>query len=111
MKRNRIYIAMAVAAAALAVPGVQAQESRTRKPLGDGPWTFDTFEPNTRIRVSVVATGLSHPYGMAYLPNGDILVTERPGRLRILRQGVLDPKPIAGTPVVRAAELGGLLDI
>lgn len=111
MKLNRIHIVTAVAAAALAVTGVRAQEARTRKPLGDGPWTFDTFEPNTRIRVSIVAKGLSHPYGMVYLPNGDILVTERPGRLRLIHQGVLDPKPVEGTPIVRAKELGGLLDI
>ena len=88
-----------------------AQESRNRPALGDGPWTFDTFEPNTRIRVSIVAKGLSHPYGMVFLPGGDILVTERPGRLRVIHDGVLDPKPVAGSPVVKAAELGGLLDI
>ena len=111
MKLNRIRLAAALTAALLAATGARAQEARTRPPLGDGPWTFDTFEPNTRIRVSIVAKGLSHPYGMAFLPGGDILVTERPGRLRIIRQGVLDPKPIAGTPVVRAAELGGLLDL
>ena len=111
MKLNRIRLAAALAAVLLAATGGRAQEARTRPPLGDGPWTFDTFEPNTRIRVSIVAKGLSHPYGMAFLPGGDILVTERPGRLRIIRQGVLDPKPIAGTPVVRAEELGGLLDL
>jgi aldose sugar dehydrogenase len=111
MKLNRIRLAAALAAAILAATGARAQETRNRPPLGDGPWTFDTFEPNTRIRVSIVAKGLSHPYGMAFLPGGDILVTERPGRLRIIRQGVLDPEPIAGTPVVRAAELGGLLDL
>ncbi|HEY7333579.1 MAG TPA: PQQ-dependent sugar dehydrogenase [Bryobacteraceae bacterium] len=111
MRLNRISIATALAAVALTVPGVWGQEARTRKPLGDGPWTFDTFEPKTQIRVSIVAKGLSHPYGMAYLPDGDILVTERPGRLRRIHQGVLDPTPIAGTPTVRAAELGGLLDI
>lgn len=111
MKRNRIYIAMAIAAAALTVSGLCAQEARTRKPLGDGPWTFETFEANTRIRVSIIAKGLSHPYGIAYLPDGDMLVTERPGRLRLIHQGILDPKPISGAPVVRAAELGGLLDI
>jgi glucose/arabinose dehydrogenase len=94
----------------LAAAGI-AQEARTRAPLGEGPWTFDTFEPNTRIHVSIIAKGLSHPYGMAFLPDGDILVTERPGRLRILRNGVLDPKPIPGIPVVKAEELGGLLDI
>src|SRR5690242_9737440 len=99
---HRIYLAIT----ALALPGLWAQEPRTRKPLGDGPWVFDTFEPNTKIRVSIVAKGLSHPYGMVYLPNGDILVTERPGRLRRIHDGVLDPNPIAGTPAVRAVELG-----
>jgi aldose sugar dehydrogenase len=107
----RVRFAAAPTAAVLAVMAASAQEARTRPPLKDGPWTFETFEPNTRIRVSIVAKGLSHPYGMAFLPGGDILVTERPGRLRIIRQGVLDPKPIAGVPVVKAAELGGLLDL
>ncbi len=110
MKFNRTRFAAAVMLSVLAAAGT-AQEARTRAPLGDGPWTFDTFEPNTRIRVSIVAKGLSHPYGMAFLPDGGILVTERPGRLRILRKDALDPKPIAGTPVVKAAELGGLLDL
>jgi len=111
MKVKPVCFATAIVAAVIAASGGKAQEPRIRAPLGDGPWTFDTFEPNTRIRVSIIAKGLSHPYGMAFLPGGDILVTERPGRLRIIRQGVLDPKPVAGTPVVRAAELGGLLDI
>ncbi len=111
MKLNRIRFAAAIAAVVLAATGAWAQEARTRPPLGDGPWTFDTFEPNTRIRVSIVAKGLSHPYGMAFLPGGDILVTERPGRLRIIRNGVLDPQPVAGAPMVHAASLGGLLDI
>jgi glucose/arabinose dehydrogenase len=111
MKLISVRLAITMTAALFAATGGWAQETRNRPPLGDGPWTFDTFEPNTRIRVSIVAKGLSHPYGMAFLPGGDILITERPGRLRIIRQGVLDPKPIAGTPVVKAAELGGLLDI
>ncbi len=104
-------IRLTIAAAVFTMAGGMAQQARTRPPLGDGPWTFDTFEPNTRIRVSIVAKGLSHPYGMAFLPGGDILITERPGRLRLMRDGVLDPKPVGGTPVVRAVELGGLLDI
>jgi aldose sugar dehydrogenase len=111
MKLTTMRLAIAMTAAFLAVTGVWAQETRNRPPLGDGPWTFDTFEPNTHIRVSIIAKGLSHPYGMAFLPGGDILLTERPGRLRMIHQGVLDPKPIAGTPTVKAAELGGLLDI
>jgi glucose/arabinose dehydrogenase len=111
MKQKRSQVAAIVVIAGLAATGGWAQESRTRAPLGEGPWVFDTFEPHTRIRVSIVAKGVSHPYGMAFLPDGDILVTERPGRLRIIHQGVLDPKPIAGIPVVRAVELGGLLDL
>jgi hypothetical protein len=48
---------------------------------------------------------------MAFLPNGDVLVTERPGRLRIVRAGVLDPRPVAGVPHVRADGLQGLMDV
>jgi glucose/arabinose dehydrogenase len=79
--------------------------------LGDGPWDFDTFEPNTRIHVSVVAKGLSHPWAIAFLPNGDMLVTERVGRLRLIRNGVLEPEPVAGIPELRAVQAGGLMDI
>ncbi len=108
MKLNH---AVAVGAIVLASAALMAQSPAKRAPLGDGPWTFDTFEPKTRVKVSIIAKGLSHPYGMVFLPGGDILVTERPGRLRVLHKDVLDPKPIAGIPVVKAAELGGLLDI
>jgi glucose/arabinose dehydrogenase len=63
------------------------------------------------FRVVAVATGLEHPWGMAFLPDEEILVTERPGRLRILRDGQLDPEPIAGVPEVYASGQGGLLDV
>jgi glucose/arabinose dehydrogenase len=79
--------------------------------LGDGPWTYTTSQPATRIKVSVVTKGLSNPWSMAWLPNGDMLITERPGRLRILRNGVLDPEPVAGVPKVQAGGTSGLLDI
>jgi glucose/arabinose dehydrogenase len=78
-------------------------------PLGDGPWTFDT--QRHKIKVSVVTKGLENPWGFAFLPNGDILITERPGRLRIVRDGVLDPQPLAGLPPIHAVSLGGLLDV
>jgi aldose sugar dehydrogenase len=78
-------------------------------PLGDGPWEVQTEK--ARIRVTVVTKGLDHPWGMAFLPNGDMLVTERPGRLRVIRGGMLDPTPIGGLPKVRAAVIGGLLDV
>src|SRR6476469_1121369 len=65
-------------------------------PLGDGPWTFETYEQR-HIKVSVVTKGLSHPWSVAFLPGGpstalgtgDMLITERVGRLRLLRNGVL----------------------
>ena len=64
-------------------------------PLGAGPWTYTTYEKNTKIRVSVVTKGLSHPWGLAFLPNGDVLITERPGRLRLMHNGVVGPEPVA----------------
>ena len=48
---------------------------------------------------------------MAFLPDGGMLVTERPGRLRVIRDGVLDPKPIEGLPTMYAPGIAGLTDI
>ena len=79
-------------------------------PLGDGPWVVDTAEQH-KIRVSIVARGLSHPWSMAFLPDGGMLVAERDGRLRVLRDGQLDPRPIAGVPAVRTDGNGGLMDV
>jgi glucose/arabinose dehydrogenase len=62
-------------------------------------------------RVVTVAEGLVNPWSIAFLPNGDILVTERPGRLRIIRGGRLLEQPVAGVPAVRAQGQGGLLDV
>src|SRR5438477_12143182 len=61
--------------------------------LGDGPFIIDTAEQH-KIRVVVVTKGLQHPWSLAFMPDGGMLVTERPGRLRIIRDGVLDPKPL-----------------
>ena len=58
-----------------------------------------------------VADGLVTPWSMAWLPNGDMLITERPGRLRIVRDGELLPDPVAGIPEVHARGQGGLLDV
>lgn len=62
------------------------------------------------IRISAT-TGLNQPWSMAFLPDGRILVTERPGRLRVVRNGVLDPTPVAGVPAVAAQGLAGLMDV
>ena len=62
-------------------------------------------------RVVTVADGLMNPWSIAFLPGGDMLVTERPGRLRIIRNGALLPNPVAGAPTVFARGQGGLLDV
>ncbi len=62
-------------------------------------------------RVVTVAEGLEHPWSIAFLPGGDMLITERPGRLRIVREGVLLEEPVAGVPEVLAQGQGGLLDV
>ena len=79
-------------------------------PLGDGPWLFDTAEQH-RIRVSVVTKGLSHPWAIAFLPDGDMLITERDRGLRVVRNGVLDPQVISGVPDIRTDGNGGLMDV
>jgi glucose/arabinose dehydrogenase len=62
-------------------------------------------------RVVTMVEGLTHPWGMAFLPGGELLVTERNGRLRLIRDGKLDERPIAGLPAINVGGQGGLLDI
>jgi aldose sugar dehydrogenase len=63
------------------------------------------------IRVSTVAEGLVHPWGLTFLPDGRMLVTERPGRLRLVTQRGQVSLPLKGVPRVFAVEQGGLLDV
>lgn len=72
----------------------------------DGPGPAGTVP----IRVETVASGLEIPWGVAFLPGGDILVTERPGRIRLIRQGALVERPVAEVGVAHQGE-GGLLGI
>ncbi|HEX7081657.1 MAG TPA: PQQ-dependent sugar dehydrogenase [Gammaproteobacteria bacterium] len=89
-------------------PGI----SWSSPPLGEGPFLIESAVPEHReLRVVVVARGLEQPWSIAFLPDGATLVTERPGRLRIIRDGVLDPEPVAGVPEVHAAGLQGLMDV
>ncbi|HEX4997181.1 MAG TPA: PQQ-dependent sugar dehydrogenase [Terriglobia bacterium] len=67
------------------------------RPLPKLPMEFDTGE-GQRIRVTAVTTALEYPFGMTFLPDGTMLVTERAGRLRVIRNGNLDSKPVEGTP-------------
>jgi len=92
---SAIVLASALPAAALAV------ETGTVRSSG-----------GQEIAVSLVADGLEHPWGLAILPDGGMLVSERPGRLRLIdADGRLRDAPVAGTPEVFAQGQGGLLDV
>ena len=80
-----------------------------RFPLPDQPRVFETAQE--KVRVSVVARGISRPFGLLMLPNGDMLVSQRgTGRLLAIRGGKLDPTPVAGVPEVHIGFHAGLLD-
>ena len=76
---------------------------------------FETEKPKKfsegDLKVDTVASGLTMPWAAALLPNGDMLVTERGGKLRLVTGGKLDPKEISGIPEVFYKGQGGLLDI
>jgi glucose/arabinose dehydrogenase len=88
---------------------VAAQAPRSSPPPPPLPQTY--FSTDLPIRVVPVVTGLSHPWSLAFLPDGSMLITEREGRLRLVRNGQLVPAPVAGVPQVFARVLGGLLDV
>ena len=65
----------------------------------------------SKIKVETFAEGLDHPWGMQFLPDGRLLVTERPGTMRVVRKDGKLSEPIAGVPEVAAVGQGGLLDV
>jgi glucose/arabinose dehydrogenase len=81
--------------------------------MPDGPIEFESAEER-HLRLVVITKQLEQPWSLAFLPDGAILVTERPGRLRVIRKGALDPEPVAGVPVVQTGGIGnlqGLMDV
>lgn len=70
-----------------------------------------TASPAHAPRVVNLMHGLQHPWGLAFLPDGGMLVTERPGRLRLIQGGRLRPEPVRGLPQIRQYGQGGLLDV
>lgn len=94
-----------------AIPDIPRGTGWPSAPLGDGPFHVQSVVPEHRdLRVVVVAR-LEQPWSIAFLPDGDMLVTERPGRLRLIHDGKLEPAPVAGVPAVHAAGLQGLMDV
>ena len=104
------WFAIALFAAMFPAEAQQAPIGVPVAPLGAGPFVLDTAEQH-KIRVTVVTKGLEHPWSLVFLPDGSMLVTERPGRIRVVRNGVVDPKPLGGVPVARTKGNGGLMDI
>lgn len=74
-----------------------------------GAQTFRSQEH--AFRLVTVVEGLEQPWGLAFLPDGRLLVTEKAGRLRVVQDGRLDPQPVAGLPAVAVHGQGGLLDV
>jgi glucose/arabinose dehydrogenase len=117
MKNSSIAGALAALLAATAGSGQQkvpfqngipvAPTGLAGRKLPDKPMEFDTAE-GQRIRVVAVTRALEYPFSVAFLPDGGMLVTERASRLRIIRNGVLDPKPVAGGPTAYSAGESGL---
>ena len=104
-------IVVAVAGLVLAgVTGATAQPvGLPPLPLPDGPRVFDSAE-QSQFRLVLVTSGLSHPWGLAFLPDGGVLVTERAGRLRVIHDDVLDPQAIPRVPGVPARGLAWPMD-
>jgi glucose/arabinose dehydrogenase len=95
-----------------AIAGIPPGTGWPSPPLGPGPFLVESVRPEHRnLRVVVVARGLEQPWSIAFLPGGDMLVTERPGRLRLIKGGKLDPTPVKGVPTVRSGGLQGLMDV
>ena len=105
----------AALAAACSGGGETASASAAPEGGGDAALQETLADPapagQTALKVEVLADGLVNPWSIAFLPDGDILATEREGRLRIIRDGVLLPEPVAGVPEVLAWNQGGLFDI
>jgi len=95
---TRVFSLMVVGALVLTGRAPAAAQTVVRTALHD-------------FRVVPVAEGLVQPWSMAFLPGGDVLITERPGRLRIVRGGKLLPTPVAGVPAVAYENQGGLLEV
>jgi glucose/arabinose dehydrogenase len=114
--RRRLSILNATACCVLLFTGGTALRGQERRPglpptpLPDTSVIFDSAEA-PHIQVTVVTRGLAHPWALAFLPDETLLVTERPGRLRVIRDGHLDPGAVGGVPAVHAAGLAGLMDI
>jgi glucose/arabinose dehydrogenase len=106
-KRASILIVAAAAAICATATADVAPEPVRGPPPPPQPAKVIT----TGYKVTEIAKGLDHPWSMAFLPDGSMLVTERVGRLRLIQGGLLRPEPITGVPAVHTGSQAGLFDI
>jgi len=92
--------------ALLILPLMMACNGKSEPPAGE-----QIESESLAFSIDTLATGLENPWGMAFLPDGRILIAERPGRLRVFENGTLLPEPINGIPDIWAHGQGGLLDV
>src|ERR687896_239699 len=97
-------------AAALSIAPVLIQ-CRAQSPQGPAQRSPTPKAIEGGVRAETVAKGLEHAWALAFLPDGRILVTERPGRLRIVERNGTLSEPLGGVPEVLAEGQGGLLDV
>jgi aldose sugar dehydrogenase len=92
-------------------PVAQGRANTDYQPAFPGQTRAPEARSNVSVQTEVIASGLSHPWALAFLPDGRLLVTERPGRLRLVtREGQISA-PLGGVPEVDARGQGGLLDV
>src|SRR5258708_33982225 len=101
-----LIVAVAAAICATATADVASEPVRGPPPP---PQPAKVVRPG--YKVTEIAKGLDHPWSMAFLPDGSMLVTERVGRLRLIHGGSLQPEPIGGVPAVHTGSQAGLFDI
>jgi glucose/arabinose dehydrogenase len=115
MRPAATVLALLLGGAAAAQTGAPVAQEPPNVPEFAPAFPGQTRAPESLFGVTLaaqpVAEGLENPWGIAVLPDGAILVTERPGRLRVIRDGALVAEPVAGVPEVWAEEQGGLLDV
>jgi len=103
-------IRLAALAALMIGASASAVAQRAQPPqIGEGPWDIET--ETGAVHVEVLTREVQSPWSLVFLPDGDMLLTERPGRLRVIRDGKLDPNPIEGLPALVNASIGGLMGL
>src|SRR4051812_8196734 len=106
-KRARLFAMLAATLPILGVCGATIGAEATPPGHSDGPVQTE----KARVRLETVVGGLEHPWGIAFFPDGRALITERPGRLRMLGKDGKPGNPITGIPPLYTAGQGGLLDV